>query len=201
MEQIFDEYRELTRTRDLDITGVTYSLLRESSAGVQWPFPEGANTAPPRLFEDRRFGTPDGRARFHVPQHRAPDDELTDGYPLALLTGRVKDQWHTMTRTGKVRKLNRSERKPFLEIHPDDAAMLGVRDRQLVRVGSRRGSFEVAARVTKSIRQGTLFTPFHWGALWNRKAVANASTSDVVDARSKQPELKFAAVRLESLTA
>ena len=207
-EAIFDEYRELTRGRDLDITGVSYDLLREAGTGIQWPFPEGATLAgaggaepPPRLFEAGRFPTPDGRARFHAPGYRKPAEILSAEYPLALLTGRVKDQWHTMTRTGKVPKLMRSEREPFLEIHPDDAGSLGVRDRQLVRVTSRRGSLEVRARVTDAIRSGAVFAPFHWGELFNRHAVTNNATSEATDARSKQPELKFAAVRVEPLAA
>lgn len=201
-EQIFNEYRELTRGRDLDITGVTYERLRESSAGVQWPHPEGASRmSPARLFEDRRLETPDGRARFHVPEYRPPVDTLSDDYPLALLTGRVKDQWHTMTRTGKVQKLMRSEREPFLEVHPDDASAFDVRDRQLVCVRSRRGSLEVRARVTDSIRPGAVFAPFHWGELWGRRSVTNVATSEALDPRSKQPELKFTAVRVEPVNA
>ncbi|MXZ62109.1 MAG: molybdopterin-dependent oxidoreductase, partial [Chloroflexi bacterium] len=207
-EAIFDEYRELTRGRDLDITGVSYDLLRRSAGGVQWPHPEGAvlgagaeESSSPRLFGGGRFPTPDGRARFHAPGYRKPAEILSDEYPLALLTGRVKDQWHTMTRTGKVPKLMRSEREPFLEMHPDDAGHLGVADRQLVRVTSRRGSLQVRARVTDAIRSGAVFAPFHWGELWNRHAVTNAATSEATDARSKQPELKFAAVRVEPVAA
>ena len=102
-----------------------------------------------------------------------------------------------MTRTGKVPKLMRSEHEPFLEMHPDDAGDLGVSDKQLVRVTSRRGSLEVRARVTDAIRSGAVFAPFHWGELFNRHAVTNNATSEAIDARSKQPELKFAAVRVE----
>ena len=120
VEEIFAEYRELTRGRDLDITGVSYELLRPSSSGVQWPLPDGGREQP-RLFEDKPFATPDGRARFHVPAYREPDDALTERYPLSLVTGRVKDQWHTMTRTGNVPKLNKSEVEPVVEIHPADA--------------------------------------------------------------------------------
>ncbi|MYD65360.1 MAG: nitrate reductase [Chloroflexi bacterium] len=206
-EAIFDEYRELTRGRDLDITGVSYEVLRETPGGIQWPHPEGAilddaeGSSSPRLFESGRFPTADGRARFHAPGYRTPAEILSEEYPLALLTGRVKDQWHTMTRTGKVPKLMRSEHEPFLEMHPDDAGHLGVRDRQLVRVTSRRGSLHVRARVTDAIRSGAVFAPFHWGELWNRHAVTNAATSEATDARSKQPELKFAAVRVEPVAA
>ena len=91
----------------------------------------------------------------------------------------------------------RSEHEPFLEMHPDDAGDLGVSDRQLVRVTSRRGSLEVKARVTDKIRSGAVFAPFHWGELFNRHAITNNATSEAIDARSKQPELKFAAVRVE----
>lgn len=206
VEAIFEEYRELTRGRDLDITSVSYARLRASSGGVQWPAPEGGTAGAvgvdggsPRLFEDRRFLTSDGRARFQVPVFEPPHDELTPEYPLALVTGRVKDQWHTMTRTGKVPKLNRRDPAPLLEVHPADAAAAGVQDGARTRVVGRRGAFLMAARITERIRQGTVFAPFHWGELWDRDGGANRVTSEAVDARSRQPELKFAAVRLERI--
>ena len=152
-----------------------------------------------RLFEDGQFGTADGRARMHVPNWTPPAESLDDEYPLALITGRVKDQWHTMTRTGRSTKLMKSEREPFLEINPSDAIGLGVRDREPVLVSSRRGTFQAAARVTDSIRAGSVFAPFHWGSLWADNGSSNASASEALDPRSKQPELKFAAVRVEPL--
>lgn len=198
VEAIFEEYRELSRGRDLDFTGLSYGRLRQASGGVQWPFPEGAETSPSRLFEDHQFQTSDGRALFHVPEYREAADELTTKFPLALLTGRLKDQWHTMTRTGKVKKLNKSEPEPFIEIHPADARMHAVRNRQRVRVVSRRGSFVVRARVTKAVRPGTVWAPFHWGTLWHAGGAVNEATSEKLDPRSKQPELKFSAVRIET---
>jgi anaerobic selenocysteine-containing dehydrogenase len=194
-EEVFREYRALTRDRDLDITGVDYALLR-ATGGVQWPYPEGAKQGTERLFTGG-FPTPDGRARFHVPEYRPPADELTAEFPLVLTTGRVKDQWHTRTRTGKVAKLNKSVPAPYLEIHEEDARALGIRDGRLVRVRSRRGVFEVPARITRAIRPGAVFAPFHWGALWSERSVANLATAEAFDARSKEPELKFAAVRVE----
>ncbi len=116
---------------------------------------------------------------------------------MVLLTGRVKDQWHTRTRTGKVPKLNKSEPAPFIEIHPDDARALGVRDGQRVRVASRRGTTILPARVTAGMRPGAVFAPFHWGALWGPDSVANTVTTEAFDLRSKQPELKFAAVNIQ----
>ena len=198
VEEVFNEYRELTRGRDLDITGVSYELLRASSKGVQWPLPEGGREHP-RLFADTPFATPDGRARFHVPAYREPDDALTERYPLSLVTGRVKDQWHTMTRTGNVPKLNKSEVEPVVEIHPVDARPLGIRNGRPLRVTSRRGSFQARARVDRAVRPGTVWAPFHWGALRHVGGPVNAATNEAFDPRSKQPELKFAAVRVEPL--
>ena len=198
VEEIFAEYREFTRGQDLDITGVSYELLRASSSGVQWPLPEGGRERP-RLFEGAAFATPDGRARFHVPTYREPDDALTEGYPLSLVTGRVKDQWHTMTRTGNVPKLNKSEVEPVVEIHPADARPLGIRNGRPLRVSSRRGSFQARARVDRTVRPGTVWAPFHWGALHHVGGPVNAVTNEAFDPRSKQPELKFAAVRVEPL--
>ena len=198
VEEIFAEFRELTRGRDLDITGVSYELLRASPGGVQWPLPEGGREHP-RLFGDTPFATPDGRARFHVPAYREPDDALTERYPLSLVTGRVKDQWHTMTRTGNVPKLNKSEVEPVVEIHPADARPLGIRNGRPLRVSSRRGSFQARARVDRAVRPGTVWAPFHWGALRHVGGPVNAATSEAFDPRSKQPELKFAAVRVEPL--
>ena len=205
LEDIFYEYRELSRGRDMDITGISYPLLAQHRAGIQWPYPSAARTGPPRegrrLFEQGVFHTPDGRARMHVPQWAPPADQIDDEYPLALITGRVKDQWHTMTRTGRSAKLMKSEPQPFLEINPADAVGLGIRDRQAVRVTSRRGAFDVTARVTEAIRAGSVFAPFHWGSLWADHASSNLSASESVDPRSKQPELKFAAVRVEPAPA
>ena len=201
LEEIFREYRELSRGRDMDITGISYPLLAQHRAGIQWPYPSTARSGPPqdgrRLFEDGRFHTADGRAQMHVPRWTPPADAVTDEYPLALITGRVKDQWHTMTRTGRSAKLLKSERQPFLEINSSDAVGLGIDDRDRVRIISRRGRFESTARVSDAIRAGSVFAPFHWGSMWSDDGPANSSASEAFDPRSKQPELKFAAVRVE----
>ena len=104
-----------------------------------------------------------------------------------------------MTRTGNVPKLNKSEVEPVVEIHPADARPLGVRTGRPLRVSSRRGSFEARARVDRAVRPGTVWAPFHWGSLRHGGGPVNAVTSEAFDPRSKQPELKFAAVRVEPL--
>ena len=195
-EDIFLEYRELTRDRDLDITGVDYALLR-NTAGVQWPFPAGALRDTPRLFTNGWFQTADGRARFVAPEYRPPVEAVSDAYPLLLTTGRVKDQWHTRTRTGKVAKLNKTEPEPFLEIHDQDARARGIRDGRPVTLRSARGAARLTARVTRAIRPGVVFAPFHWGPLWNPLSTVNATTTDFFDPRSKEPEIKACAVQVE----
>ena len=196
-EQIFDEYRALTRGRDLDISELSYDRLRQSSEGAQWPSRGAGADSTPRLFTDNRFATPDGRARFHALSQQRTAEELDEAYPLALLTGRVKDQWHTRTRTGKVAKLNKSEPKPFLEVHPQDARACALADGDAVRVISRRGAFVAPARVTDAVPPGSVFAPFHWGPSWAPDSTPNLAASEAFDPRSKEPELKFAAVRIE----
>lgn len=197
-EAIFAEYRETTRGRDLDITGIDYAALRAHPGGIQWPYPAGAAAGSERLFTDGRFRTPDRRARFHVPTFTAPAEELSAEFPLALVTGRLKDQWHTMTRTGRIAKLARAvPAGPTVDLHPDDAAALGIAEGAAVRIVSRRGRAAATAHLTVDIRPGTAFAPFHWGAAWARGGSVNDTTSEAFDPRSREPELKFAAVRIE----
>ncbi|TDX01009.1 nitrate reductase [Dinghuibacter silviterrae] len=220
--EIYDEHAGLTKGTNIDVSGVNYALLG-SGGTVQWPLPAaGASAASPagpggpstaaltprgaafgpagtpRLFTDRHFYTPSGRARFHD----LPDDargETTDGdYPFILTTGRIRDQWHTMSKTGKVRKLNQHIPRSFVEMHPDDARRLGVAEDDLICVSSRRGEVVVRARVTDSIRRGVLFLPMHWGKILqsdlNR---ANNVTKNVVDPLSGEPDFKYCAVAAE----
>ncbi len=149
-----------------------------------------------RLYQDRRFATPDGRARFVVSEHAAPHEEVSTAYPLILTTGRLKNQWHTMTRTGKVEALLKGAREPFLEMNAADAARLGIRDAAFVEVASRRGKAVVQVRVTEEIAPGTCFMPFHWGRESGHYKAANNLTVRAFDPVSKEPELKFCAVRV-----
>jgi anaerobic selenocysteine-containing dehydrogenase len=139
------------------------------------------------------------RARFHAVEYRPPAEAPDTDFPFALTTGRVKDQWHTRTRTGKVRKLNASEPEPFIEISSGDARNLGIKSGGVVEVSSRRGSARLAARVTDSIRPGVVFVPFHWARLWSEAGDINLLTSGAFDPVSKEPELKHCAVMLKRL--
>ena len=120
---------------------------------------------------------------------------IYESFPMILTTGRVRDQWHTMTRTGKIPILMKKEPEPFVELHPTDAARFGIREGELATVRSRRGQATATCRLTSAIKPGTCFMPFHWGSL-RGAAVVNQATIEAFDPVSKQPELKFCAVRV-----
>src|SRR3546814_2563835 len=102
-----------------------------------------------RLFEDHQFYTPTKNAIIHSPDAEMPSEQPDTGFPFILTTGRVRDQWHTMTKTGKVSKLKQHIREPQLEIHKDDAGRLGIEEGQLVEITSRRGNVRVKATIDR----------------------------------------------------
>jgi assimilatory nitrate reductase catalytic subunit len=199
-EDIFNEHRETTRGRDLDITGLSYALLDERGP-QQWPLPENTKEGRKRLYEDGVFPTASGRARF-VPTPYCPVAEDADArYPLRLTTGRLRDQWHTMSRTGTIAGLFAHEPEPRLTMNPADFARSGVEQGELVKVISRRGHVYLQAAGDPDLPPGTVFIPMHWGARFlggeGRRGV-NELTIGALDPSSKQPELKHCAVRLEA---
>jgi ferredoxin-nitrate reductase len=188
---VFDEFVRCTAGRLCDMNGLSHERLRRGG-GIQWP--DGRA----RLYADGRVATPDGRARFeptpHAPLAESPDAD----YPLILTTGRVADQWHTMTRTGKSPALRRGAREPMLELHPDDARAAGVGDGDLAVVSSRRGELRLRVKLVPDLARGVAFTPFHWGGLNSAPGAGavNGATHGATDPVSKQPELKALAVRV-----
>lgn len=193
-EAVFDEHRETTRGRDLDITGLSWALLDE--APQQWPFPEGAPAGTARLYAGGVYPTASGRARFHAAPYR-PLAEATDArYPLHLNTGRLRDQWHAMSRTGRVARLFAHADTPLLAMAPRDLALRGLKPGDVVRLKSRRGEAVVAVEASDSLRPGQCFLPMHWGARFMDGLGVNALTQPAFDAVSKQPELKHAAVQV-----
>ncbi len=194
-EEIFDEHRETTRGRDLDITGLSYALL-DSRGPQQWPFPQGAGTGRARLYADGVFPTANGRARFVVTRHEAVREAPNSAYPLSLNTGRLRDQWHGMSRTGTVPRLFAHAPEPVLSMHPEDMAARGIKDGDSVRVYSMRGELLLRAESSPEQRRGDVFIPMHWGSRFMSGAGANALTLSAFDPHSKQPELKHAAVEV-----
>jgi assimilatory nitrate reductase catalytic subunit len=198
-ESVFNEHRETTRGRDLDITGLSYALLA-ARGPQQWPFPEGAAAGRKRLYEDGVFPTPSGRARF-VPTPYAPVAEDADeSYPLRLTTGRLRDQWHTMSRTGTVASLFAHEPEPRVGAHPEDLARLGLVEGDLVKLASRRGHVFLRVTDDADLARGVVYVPMHWGARFlggaGRRGI-NELTIAALDPSSRQPELKHCAVRME----
>jgi assimilatory nitrate reductase catalytic subunit len=190
-EAIFNEHRETTRGRDLDITELSYAVLEDGPR--QWP------NGRKRLYEDGVFPTPSGRARFVRAEYVPPAEDVSEGFPLRLTTGRLRDQWHTMSRTGLVAKLFGHSPEPELSLHAEDLARFGIADGDLVRVSSRRGAAVLKARVSDEVRRGDAFMAMHWGSRFTGGAGANALTVPAFDPFSKQPDLKHAAVRVERL--
>ena len=198
-EDIFNEHRETTRGRDLDITGLSYEIL-EHLGPQQWPHPEGATMGRTRLYADGVFPTPTGRARFLTIEYTPPAEEPDADYPIRLTTGRLRDQWHSMTRTGLVARLFSHSPEPEILLHAQTLTDLGLADGELTRVTSRRGSVVMKARASSEMRPGDAFVAMHWGSRFT-SAETNALTVPAFDPYSKQPELKHAVVRVERFAA
>ena len=195
-EAIFNEHRETTRGRDLDITGLSYSLL-DSLGPQQWPLPEGAASGRQRLYADGIFATASGRARFVKVEHR-PTAEATDAArPISLLSGRLRDQWHGMSRTGTVARLFNLDEEPLLSMNPGDLGRRGLAAGDLARVGSQRGEIVVRVGSDAALAPGRAWLPMHWGSQFMNSAGVNALTLAATDPFSFQPELKHAAVAVE----
>ncbi|MFJ9517875.1 molybdopterin-dependent oxidoreductase [Kitasatospora sp. NPDC101801] len=211
-EEVFEEIKRFRNPKTgWDLSGVSYGRLRETP--VQWPaVPGGPDRNPIRYLNDGvsqtlleradgsrprlAFPTATGRARFFGRPHLTPAELPDEDYPFVLNTGRLQHQWHTLSKTGKVAKLNKLDPGPFVELHPEDAAAMDARDGDRIEVASRRGRAVLPAVVTDRVRPGNCFAPFHWNDLFGEYLSINAVTSDAVDPISYQPELKACAVAL-----
>jgi len=196
-EDVFLEHCALTRNMDVDISGLSYTVLDEHGP-QQWPYPDGAEPGEEkRLYADGRFETKDRKGRFIAVTYRPVAESTDTEYPLSLTTGRIRDQWHTMTKTGNVPSLMQHLPLPCLQIHPDSAADRAIGEEDLVRVVSRRGEVVVPVQFSRDIRSDTVFLPMHWGRMTARNGCANSLTLAAVDPVSKQPEFKHTAVQVE----
>jgi assimilatory nitrate reductase catalytic subunit len=195
-EELFNEHRETTLGRDLDITGLSYGILEERGP-QQWPY---VREGKKRLYEDGVFPTASGRARFVVTPYRPVAEEADARYPLRLTTGRLRDQWHGMSRTGTLASLFAHEPEPRLTLHPEDLVRLKLKEGELAKVSSRRGMVYVHVAADPGLRRGMAFLPMHWGERFlggeNRLGI-NELTLGALDPVSRQPELKHCAIRVE----
>jgi assimilatory nitrate reductase catalytic subunit len=201
-EAIWNEHRESTRGRDLDISGMSYRLLDERP--LQWPMPSGQSEGKARLYEDGIFPTGDGRARFADVAWQPLAEPRESRFPFSLTTGRLRDQWHGMSRTGTLGRLFGHVAEPAVQMNPQDMARRLLNDGDLVHVTSRRGSIVVPAQGNNELGMSQAFVAMHWGSEFltgcsstgNRLAGVNAITTSAYCPTSKQPELKHAAVKI-----
>lgn len=197
-EDIYKEYCLLTKNTHIDISFLNYNRLKNEGT-FQWPVPDYGHPGTPRLFTDKKFYTPSQKAVFNIPTSIENTSEQPDPqFPYILTTGRIRDQWHTMTKTGKVSRLTTHTPSPTLEINTVDAYIDSIRNGDIVVVSGRNGSVRVKAKVTDRIRKGVVFLPMHWGKqLESDLNRTNNLTNTVVDPVSKEPDFKFTAVSIK----
>ncbi|MDR7269373.1 assimilatory nitrate reductase catalytic subunit [Pelomonas saccharophila] len=193
-EDLWKEHREATRGRDLDITGLSWITL-DTEGPQQWPYVNGST---PRLYTDGRFATADGRARFITKPYAATAETASPKRPFALTTGRMRDQWHGMSRSGSVPRLFAHEGKPLVRINPSDAARRKLAEGELVYVRSRRGEVVLPLKLDENVPLAGADIAMHWGDEFiGAQYGVNAVTQGAFCPDSKQPELKFSAVAIE----
>jgi assimilatory nitrate reductase catalytic subunit len=210
--QIFNEHAKLTAyknngERALNLMGLVDLSEQEYQdlSPIQWP----VNGNQPykwqgqkRLFEDKKFFTPNKRAQFIAITPRLPKQLSTSDFPYVLNTGRMRDQWHTMTRTGNAAKLHQHTPVAYLYVHPADAQMLSMQENDLVQLTSstnKRGDVILPLQFDSNLRRSTLFAPIHWTNEWASNASVSWLFSSDTDPISGQPELKHASVKLSKL--
>lgn len=210
--QIFREHAALSAfensaeeaVRDFNIGGLAdiSASQYEQLQPIQWPVTAEAPAGTARMFTDGRFYTPTGRARFIAITPRPALQQPDDARPLIMNTGRIRDQWHTMTRTGLARQLFQHRAEPFVELHPDDARVCDISEHQLMQLRNPAlpsGRFTGRARITDNQRPGELFVPMHWNRQFASEGGMGTLIEPVTDPLSGQPESKHAVVQLRAL--
>ncbi|GAX91225.1 formate dehydrogenase subunit alpha [Effusibacillus lacus] len=191
-QEIFDELRVASRGGIADYFGITYEKI-EKMDGVFWPCPSVEHEGTPRLFEDRKFNFPDGKARLLAFEHKGPNEDVDQEYPLLLTTGRVVYHYLSGNQTRRIDSLRDKCPDPYVEIHPETAKRYGIENGHYVKISSRRGYIVVPAKITKITRPDMVFVPYHWG----KTLAINNLTNPALDPKSKIPEFKVCAVKIE----
>lgn len=190
-------------SRDFDIS----ALARLSDADydrlapIHWPIDPATGQGHKRLFEDGRFFTPTGRARFVAITATGPAIKVSARRPLIMNTGRIRDQWHTMTRTAKASRLMQHIDEPFVEVHPQDAARYGLEPNRFAEIRGEQGRYIGRVRITTAQHPGSLFVPIHWNAQFSGSACVGSLIPAHVDPYSGQPESKHATVAVRPFAA
>ena len=214
-EDVFEEIKQAWNpATGYDIRGASYARLRDQP--LQWPCgPDNESTRNPIRYLGFRdtltgattatrptgpiFPTQTGKAVFFPRPHMPPAERPDDEFPIVLNTGRLQHQWHTLTKTGKVPTLNALNARPFIEVHPDDAQSLGIREGDGVEIRSARGLAVLPAMISERVLPGNCFAPFHWNDVYGDNLAINAVTHDAVDPVSRQPGFKYCAVALRKV--
>ena len=195
--EIYEEHAALTAGTNIDVSALDFDMLKEKRS-VQWPYTKEINGyGTKRLFTDKKFHTASQKAIIHSFPDANESEKPNKDFPLVLTTGRIRDQWHTMSKTGKVNKLKQHISEAFLEIHPEDAVKRGIEENALVEVFNARGNVRVKAKLSIDIKKGVCFLPIHWGKILNSDLNrANNLTNNLVDPKSKEPDFKFSTVQV-----
>ncbi len=202
--QIFREHARLSgfenagkRAFDISALAELDDAEYETLQPVQWPVNSQTPQGTQRLFVDGKFYTPSGKARMIAVSPHLPAVAVDDDFPLVLNTGRIRDQWHTMTRTGKVPRLNAREIEPFVQVQASDAQLYKLQGGGLARLTSRNGKMLVRIQVSEDQRPGSVFVPMHWNDAFAKSARVDALVAPITDPISGQPESKHTPVRVE----
>ena len=202
LESIWNEHRESTRGRDLDITGMSYDML--DAAPQQWPLKSGETAGKARLYEDGIFPTSDGKARFINTAYKPVAEPRTARFPFSLTTGRLRDQWHGMSRTGTLGRLFGHCAEPSIQMNASDMARRLLKNGDLMQVTSKRGSIILPLQSSPEVAVSQAFIAMHWGSEYlgglsdtgKPMAGVNALTTPAYCPDSKQPELKHTAAKI-----
>lgn len=206
--EIFTEHAALSGFKNngkrfFDISALT-SLSEEqynAMKPVRWPAVKGSKTNPIRLFSDGKFNTPSGRARMLPIEPKAPINQTSEQYPLILNTGRIRDQWHTMTRTGKASRLLNHIDQPYVELSLEDAKKQGIAENDLVEISSAISRCLVRAKITAGQAAGSIFMPIHWTDQFASLARVDTLFASVKDPISGQPEAKHCPVCIKKINS
>ncbi|WP_052088029.1 assimilatory nitrate reductase catalytic subunit NasC [Paenibacillus wynnii] len=193
VEQIFEELRIASRGGLADYYGITYDRLRRDE-GVYWPCPSLDHPGEKRLFE-KEFAHPGGKAELIAVDNHFPDEQVSGEFPLYLTTGRVLSHYLTGVQTRRSHTLAARSFESFMEIHPKTAQKYQIEDDSLIRLESKRGSIVVRSKLTREIREDTVFVPMHWGGIQN----VNKVTNQALDPTCKMPGFKVCAVNARPL--
>jgi assimilatory nitrate reductase catalytic subunit len=192
--EIFNELRQASKGGKADYFGVTYEKI-DAQDGVFWPAPEMDHQGTPTMFKEK-FSTEDGRANLAVIEWNEPAEVPSKDFPLWLTTGRVVFHYLSGNQTRRVGFLMEQCPEPYIEIHPELASTYQLENGERVKISTLRGEMEAPVRLTKAIRNDTLFVPYHWG----KEMSINQLTNPALDPTSRMPEFKVCAVKLEKLT-